>query len=231
MTASTKAAFIAADFALTTANYLALSHKRDVAIERADVALDAIRKQFYISAAVALMTESALPNGEKATLATLQAYVIASVPLAQRQKALKAGKIKDIETLPACGETVRSQFYAFKSVAEAGHLDRIVKGDALNTVAREARKAKAAPKAANDSGKKTDNATAPLPPVQLTNLEEMAKALDEYAKRATVKNMRDNQAALARIQSTIATMSRKIEASIKADIAKAAPKAKVQKAA
>lgn len=228
MTTNTKAAFIAADFARTTADYVVLALKRDAAIERADKAIDSIRKEFYIAAAVAIMTGAKLADGNVATIDALQAYIIASVPLKTRQAMLKAGKIKDVETLPACGETVRSQFYAFKTVAEAGHLDRIVKGEAVNTVSREARKAKkTAPAPSNDN--KTANTTAPLPPVQLTNLEEMAKALDDYAKRATVKNMRDNQAALARIQASIASMTRKIEAAIKADAApkaKRAPKAK-----
>lgn len=221
-----KTAFAAADFAITTADYLKLAMARDVALERADAKLDSTRKEFYISAAVAIMTGAKLPNGEVATVASLQAYLIASTPLKERQARLKAGKIKDVETLPACGATVRSQFYAFKTVADAGHLERIVKGEAVNTVSREARKAKKAPTPANDDNKKTANATAPLPPIQLTNLEEMAKALADYAKTANVKNMRDNQAALARMQSTLASMVRKVEASIKADAEKAAaPKA------
>lgn len=223
--------FAAADFAVTTANYLALSAKRDGAIERADKALDDTRKQFYISAAVAIMTSAKLDNGEVATIDSLQAYIIASVPLAKRQAMLKAGKIKDVETLPACGETVRSQFYAFKTVADSGNLERIVKGEAVNTVSREARKAKkAAPKAA-ETAKETANATAPLPPVQLTNLEEMAKAFGDYRKGSNVKAWRDNQAALARILADVTAMSRAIEAAIKAENTAPVKAKRVRKAA
>ncbi len=70
------------------------------------------------------MASAGIANGA-ITLDAIKAGIIARFPKA--------------ETIGACGDTIKGQYYALAAVIGADKGDRLINGEALNTVAREAR--------------------------------------------------------------------------------------------
>lgn len=212
--------FTAADYSVSLAALI----KAGTAIDKATANSAAAVNTWALASAVGL-TVKAL------TLDTIKSQLIAATPLAMR-KANVAGTGTDTDSLAACGNTLKGWFYALQRIERAAALERLVKGEAFNTVARSVGTVqKQAPgkraKAANDKGPAsttTQKAESAAHVPSATPLSDIVTAMEKELKRLSVPALAKNyQSDIARAMAVLAKASAAVEAHLKA---KATPKAK-----
>lgn len=211
--------FSAADFATLSGKVLAIGRAADKAETNA-----APTVQAWAIAAIQGIRANAL------TLDGVSAALIAAMP-----KSAKATVIGDT------GNSTKGRFYALQRIVKAGdpQMDRVIAGEAFNTVARStATVQKQAAKTTVNGKPVTPKATpaAPVPvndaPVAATPTKGATMTLDEVAtliagmrKRRSAKSLAENdQAALSKIMADVSAMIRAAEAHVagKVKVAKAA---------
>jgi hypothetical protein len=230
-TAAAPLAFVAADYALATKSAVTACNAVDKATANASAHV-----QKWAVASAAGMLQQAL------TLDTIKSGLVAATPMATR-KANVAASGRDIGTdsLEACGATIKSHFYTFQRIAKGNALDRLLKGEAFNTVARslgavqeQAKGKRSSTKAASSDvtgDTKADDVKAI--PIATTAVGELSDAINAVAGRiaaAKVSTLTNsvNDAALANLVSVIAKAQAMVAAHKKA--VATAPKARKPRA-
>ena len=226
----TKATFTAADYAVNVAALI----KAGNAIDKATVNAAATLATWAVASAVGIKANAL-------TLDTIKAQLIAATSTATRKANIKAiGRDVSLDSLEACGSTVKGWFYSFQRIAKADALDRLIAGEAFSTVARGTStvQKQARPNKAGDKGRSSKDVTPettandtnkiPVPSVEVGELSAAIRSVTgriAAAKAATLMNS-TNAAALADLIAVIGKATAMVEAAKAAQATKKAPRAK-----
>lgn len=175
------------------------------------------------------------------TLDTVKAQLIASTtPAMRKANVLASGRDIAVDSLEACGNTVKGNFYAFQRIAKGGALDRLIAGEAFNTVARDAKPVQEQKAKGKGTGKGTGapaNDATPLAtgPVEVAasapiTVQSLAAPLIAHLDGLSLKAIKANENDIAAIIACMGRLNAKLAAATKAS-AKPARKATVKDAA
>lgn len=233
VTVTAAISFIAADYANTVTALV----KAGSAIDKAEGNALATVTQWAISTAVGI-------KANVLTMDNVKSQLVAATPIALRKANVAASTDKAIavDALEACGARLKSWYYTMNRIAKAGDasLDRIINGEAFNSVARgtaavqKQDKGKRASTAKETPATETETADSVTTPTSAPRpMAALATELSAMRKSLSVPTLAKNdQAALATIIADATAMMRAVEAHIAGKVEKAkAAKAKVAIAA
>jgi hypothetical protein len=213
----------------TKANYIAATASMSVAclaIDKAEANAVAHVKTWAMATAIGLKVKAL-------DMDTVKTMIVQSVSLAKRKAIVAAkGDGTSLDAIKACGPTLAGNYAAMNRIFAAGALDRIIAGEAFNTVARtvdrvQAQKPKAATKAAKASTTPKDEA-APLKSDEaatqaVVSVASLAAPLIAHLDGLSVKAIKANENDIAALIAALGRVNAKIAA---ADKAKATATAK-----
>ena len=199
--------FTAADYAVAVAAVV----KAGNAIDKANANAAAHVSKWAIATAIGLKVQAL-------TLDTAKAQLIAATPIATRKANVASGMADSVDVLNACGSTVKGWFYALNRIAKADALDRLIAGEAFNTLARAAKPVQASKRsksAADVDGntKPSDVKPVAIPHTAVGELPAAINALADRIKAASAKTLMsaDCDAALASLMSALTAATAMVE--------------------
>lgn len=214
----------------TKANYEAATASMAVAclaIDKAEANAVAHVKTWAMATAIGLKVKAL-------DMDTVKIMIVQSVSLAKRKAIVAAkGDGTSLDAIKACGPTLAGNYAAMNRIHAAGALDRIIAGEAFNTVARTVdRVQKQAPKATPKAKASTTpkDEAAPLKADEaatqaVVSVASLAAPLIAHLDGLSVKAIKSNENDIAALIAALGRINAKLAAANKAK-ATATPKAR-----